>query len=325
MVKDLVRIGIPQALAYHDYGELWSSFFVDLGVEVVLSPATNKSIVDAGVKLAADGTCLPVKTFYGHAAYLAEIPDLDYIFVPRIIGVRPKEFICPKFMGLPDLIENGLKRASPRVLAPEIDLRSNWWKSYAVIARMAMTIGVNPWQAVHRYHQALISYGNEQAEDLTAPSFVGPGELTIGVIGHRYLVQDKHLSMDLLGKLKALGVNVVPGYDLPRELVHTKARNWPKQMFWRSGRIAFGVARSFLEHQPCVVDGAIYVAAFSCGTDSMVGDLVEREFRRQGMPILTVNLDEHTGEAGLLTRLEAFVDLIRWRTDASEMHVSTHG
>ena len=96
-------------------------------------------------------------------------------------------------------------------------------------------------------------------------------------------------------------------------------------MYWRAGRIAFGSARAFLDAKPVPVNGVIYIAAFSCGTDSIIGELVEREMRRREMPFLAVNLDEHTGEAGMITRLEAFVDLIRWRKDTGEMHFSAHG
>jgi len=31
---------------------------------------------------------------------------------------------------------------------------------------------------------------------------------------------------------------------------------------------------------------------------------------------LNINLDEHTGEAGIITRLEAFLDMVRWRRAA---------
>lgn len=332
----MVTVGIPRALAYYDYGCMWSRFFSDLGVDVVLSPHTNKAIVDAGVKLAADGTCLPIKAFYGHAAHLAQRTDLDYLFIPRIIGVREREFICPKFMGLPDMIVNGLRNQNgtgPRVLAPLIDLRKGRYYSFAAVAKMAVQLGVNPIMALHLYREALSWYDRERMQSgLSEMGRQGNAardrlsrRLTIGVIGHTYLVEDRYLSMNLVGKLGDMGVHVIPGHRLPRDLVDQKALEWPKQMFWRSGRIAFGVTRAFLEDKPYPVDGAVYVAAFGCGTDSMVAELVEREFRRNNKPLLTVNLDEHTGEAGLLTRLEAFVDLIRWRVERSEMYIPTHG
>ena len=62
------------------------------------------------------------------------------------------------------------------------------------------------------------------------------------------------------------------------------------------------------------VDGLIYITAFGCGTDSLTAELVERTVRRRsGIPQLILNIDEHTGQAGVVTRLEAFVDMARWR------------
>jgi len=56
-------VGIPRALAYHDYFPLWRVFLSNLGVELVVSPPTNQTIVNDGVGVAVDGTSLPVKIF----------------------------------------------------------------------------------------------------------------------------------------------------------------------------------------------------------------------------------------------------------------------
>jgi predicted nucleotide-binding protein (sugar kinase/HSP70/actin superfamily) len=61
------------------------------------------------------------------------------------------------------------------------------------------------------------------------------------------------------------------------------------------------------------VNGVIHLAAFGCGPESMVGEFIEDQFRAAGVPFLHINLDEHSGEAGLATRLEAFVDMLTRR------------
>ncbi len=59
------------------------------------------------------------------------------------------------------------------------------------------------------------------------------------------------------------------------------------------------------------VDGFCQVLAFGCGPDSMVGELMLREARDNSKPFLNLLLDEHTSPTGLLTRLEAFVDILK--------------
>ena len=52
----------------------------------------------------------------------------------------------------------------------------------------------------------------------------------------------------------------------------------------------------------------IYVMSFGCGIDSFVCDLIERKMRREtDIPFIVLTLDEHSGEAGMNTRLEAFL------------------
>jgi predicted nucleotide-binding protein (sugar kinase/HSP70/actin superfamily) len=55
------------------------------------------------------------------------------------------------------------------------------------------------------------------------------------------------------------------------------------------------------------------MVAFGCGLDALVGDLVERRIRKKGVPFCMITIDEHTGEAGVDTRLEAFIDMLEWR------------
>ena len=103
----MVKIGIPRALFFYCYYPLWRAFFENLGLEVVLSPETNKAILDDGIRTTLSEACLPVKVFFGHALAIAD--QVDYLFVPRITRVEPKAYICPKFMGLPDMLRARLQ------------------------------------------------------------------------------------------------------------------------------------------------------------------------------------------------------------------------
>lgn len=67
------------------------------------------------------------------------------------------------------------------------------------------------------------------------------------------------------------------------------------------------------------VDGVIHVTAFACGPDAMVDRLMELEAKKRGqIPFMSIMVDEHTGEAGIRTRIEAFVDMLRYRRAKNE-------
>lgn len=134
----MVRIGFPRALLYYTYFPLWRAFFTELGTEVVVSPCTNKVILDAGLQSALDEACLPVKLFFGHVVSLAG--SVDYLFVPRLISVEPKAYMCPKFMGLPDMLRARIPRL-PSLIDVKVDFsRGNQdWDSVLSSAGRAIT------------------------------------------------------------------------------------------------------------------------------------------------------------------------------------------
>jgi predicted nucleotide-binding protein (sugar kinase/HSP70/actin superfamily) len=92
-------------------------------------------------------------------------------------------------------------------------------------------------------------------------------------------------------------------------MVEEQAATMPKRVFWTLGRKIVGSALYMKEHPS--IDGIIYLACFGCGPDSLIGEIVERKLGNK--PWMMLTMDEHTGEAGLITRLEAFCDMLRRR------------
>ena len=103
--------------------------------------------------------------------------------------------------------------------------------------------------------------------------------------------------------------------------IEIHAATLPKRMFWTLGRKMAGSGLYFDQDEH--IDGIVYLACFGCGPDSLIGEIIER---RMNKPFIMLTVDEHTGETGLLTRLEAFVDMIeRQRRTTVENHFSAHG
>jgi len=79
-------VGIPRALFYWKKPHFWPAFFEGLGLEVLLSPKSNKEIIEEGVKAADAETCFSLKVLYGHILWLDG--KVDFIFVPRLKSKR---------------------------------------------------------------------------------------------------------------------------------------------------------------------------------------------------------------------------------------------
>ncbi|MGE5550954.1 MAG: acyl-CoA dehydratase activase-related protein [Bacteroidota bacterium] len=310
-MAERIRLGLPRALLYYWFAPLWEAFFGVLGVRPIVSPETNKALLGLGLKAALDDVCLPVKLFLGHAAYLSA--QCDVLMVPHLISLENRAFTCPKFMGLPDLVRQALPGA--RTMTARVDIRGGaTWEMSAREAAAALGFRggsfLKAWRAA-RAAQA------EYGEALRSGTALGlpPGTETgpnLAVLGHPYCLYDRFINMDLLNRLAAAGCRVITPEMLPASAIEEGLAYLPKSLFWSFGRRQLGAAYHLLGAGRC--DGIVHATAFACGPEALVGELAEKAAARWRVPMLRLHLDEHTGEAGFLTRLEAFLDMIgRWR------------
>ena len=58
------------------------------------------------------------------------------------------------------------------------------------------------------------------------------------------------------------------------------------------------------------VKGIIYLTPFNCGPDFLMETYVLKDARKL-KPVTTISIDEASGEAGLATRIEAFIDVLK--------------
>ena len=118
-----MRIGLPRALLYYNFRPALEKLLTVNGAEVLVSSATNKLKLEQGLALCEDEVCLPVKVMMGHIQCLLE-QNIDALFIPRVVSLERKRYICPKFLGLPDMVRS--KFGSVPVVSPTVNL--SWGK-----------------------------------------------------------------------------------------------------------------------------------------------------------------------------------------------------
>lgn len=334
-VGDKVTVGIPRTLFYCTYFPAWRRFFAELGMEVVVSPLTTRAIVDRGVELAVTDACVPIKVMHGHASWLAR-EGVDYLFVPRVVSTDRQLVYCPKFLGLPDMISASVPDL-PQMLSPRYDSRKGPRELARVATALAKQLGASSQAAAgalaaarqtHRQYQEALWRGvpleralgeatgqpiEAQAARRATHTGGDPPLLRLAVIGYPYMVYDRQLNLDLLPKLAKMGVEVVTSQETDPSVWRRHRERLPKDLFWTFSQEAVLAGYHFLgDRRSC--DGVIHLTAFSCGPDSVADKLLEMEAERLGsVPFMSLMIDEHTGEAGFATRLEAFVDMMRRR------------
>ncbi len=318
---NLKTIGIPRALFYYYLFPLWNCFFTELGFRVKLSRKTNKTLVDLGVQKAVDELCYPVKIYYGHVASL--ITEVDYLFLPRLISIEKDNYICPKFMGLPDMIKANFHHL-PQVIEEKFDLRSSEKRLVNSLKSLGKKLDVDSLKVNKAIKLALVAqnnYENELQKGLTPIELLDGCKknslpkkemMKIGLVGHGYNIYDTYASQNIIKRLEDMQVKVVTPEMIDRKIIETLNKSQAKKMYWTLGKKSLGCSLYVKENRN--IAGLIYLSSFGCGPDSMLAELVEKNFRRDGRkPFLNITIDEHTGEAGLQTRLEAFIDLIARR------------
>lgn len=159
------------------------------------------------------------------------------------------------------------------------------------------------------------------------------GPPVVGIVGEIFMVLDSAANKGVERKLGALGVQVIRflrasewvksnlltflhASDLEAEIL-AAAQPYTKAFFGGHGRESVGSAAMMCRGQ---VDGIVHVMPFTCMPEIAAGSILSTVETQYEVPLLRLSLDEHTAEAGLDTRLEAFVDMIlersmhRWKS-----------
>lgn len=320
------QVGIPRGLFYYQYYPLWKSFFDGIGVDTLVSGPTDKRIFDRGLRACIGEACLPVKIYYGHVLDLTD--RVDYLFVPRYTSVSRHEYVCPKFGGLPDMLRATIPHLPP-LIDQEINLRKSDRDRYRPAEEIGRLFGVKPKASRRAYDRALSAYREHRSREMH-PLFSGKNRvhvtgtaLKILLIGHAYDVGDAYLNMRIADKITSMGGEVITLSMLDTRDLRRRTAALEKPVFWYYGTKALGCAYTLMDRP--YVDGVIYLTCFGCGIDSFAGYMAEHRIRRHtAIPFTTITLDEHSGEAGLTTRIEAFMDTIRWRTQY-DRDIPAHG
>lgn len=291
-------------------------FFAQLGCEVIVSRNTNKELLNLGVKQAVDETCVPIKIFHGHVASLKD--QCDLLVIPRVMRMAEREYICPKFCGLPEMIKNSISDlpmiTEEPIYAQNLD---QLYKSMEVFGRK---VTKDKRKIKEAFHKAWKAY----EESFCGIYDVGY-KMRVALLGHPYNVQDSFLNMNIVEKLHDLEVGVMTEEVVPRREVNAYANQLYKRLFWTFARHCYGSGMYFAKNQ--FVDGIIYLSAFACGIDSVVIELLKEGIGH--FPLLVLKMDEQTGEGGLNTRIEAFIDMIERRkwyeSNVSSSRECVHG
>lgn len=314
-------VAMPRAMSYYYLYPFFAAFFEHIGVDLIVSPPTTKQTLNKMEVCPTDEPCLAVKLLFAHAQELLDAGHKQ-LLVPCLVSMEPKNFCCPKFIGVPYMVKHALSKKI-KIHIPEINLFANRddWKESFVRIGSSFNVGRQrvlralreAWRAQDLYELACVD------QRLTGPEAFAylrgqkpcrrehpqdtPG---VGVIGHPYILYDT-FTIDILKSFRDYGkvitAEMVPAAEARRQV----AGLLEGERLWSFEARILGAALYLLRNN--LVQKLVLVGSFECGPESVIEGYVEDEAARRGVPFLLLTVDEHTGEAGLQTRIEAFMDV----------------
>ena len=329
--QDLV-IGIPRGMSFYGNYPFWYGFFTSLGFKIILSDPTTKQTMSDGSALVVTETCLPIKIYLGHIINLIN-KGVKNIYVPSLQSIAPKVYNCSKIRGLPDLVRNVVK-GEYRIIEPTLDKSAKKQGLYEFLKESVEPFGItnfeeikraskNGWKVYNNFHVMMRSGLNYK----TALKYALEGKISLetsektgiinaALISHGYNIYDERASMKIINKLEKMGVNVYTALQLTEDQMQEGLSSLGSHGYWANSAEMTGAAGHYLKDNR--IDGIITLNAFGCGPDSLMIESITRKAKDAGKPLLVLTIDEHTGEAGFVTRLEAFIDML-FRKKRSEI------
>lgn len=297
-----ITIGIPRSLLYYRYKYLWESFLKELGCKVILSSETNKEILNNGIKYSIDEACLSSKIYLGHVYSL--IGKVDYILVPRISNFGRREVVCTKFNAIYDIVRNLFPNNSLINYNVDVLKRKTELKGFI---KMGLKLKKSIFKIILAYIKAKIVESKKLKEShLKQDELINTSDkLKILIVSHSYNTHDKLIGFPIIEHLKKLEVQPIYSDIVQRKITYVKSKKISPSLHWTYSKELIGA----IEHYKDKVRGIIFITAFPCGPDSLVNELCLRKLK--GIPMLNLVIDELDGEAGIQTRIESFIDIVK--------------
>jgi predicted CoA-substrate-specific enzyme activase len=303
-------MGMQRSLYGPQSSILWAHFFDRLGFRLVLTPPTNAHLSKMGIETMTAETCYPVKVAHGHVKELMGMTK--HLFLPCLITMptpNPSEtgFYCPMIQSNSYMVRiaHGLDPAS--TLSPVLHLK---YDPDTLAIELSDQIGPRLGLGKSQIRKALY-YAMERQERFKTELFhLGrkiieehdPDEPLVVVTGRPYNLYDERLNLRLGQNLAKIGVSALPMDFI--DISSIDLSDFPS-MYWGLGAQILRTAK-FVRGHPGFF--GLHLTNFGCGADSFIEHFFKHVMGDRAYLIL--ELDEHSAVAGVMTRLEAYKNVI---------------
>jgi len=307
LVKNAKTIGINRSFLTNTYYPLYYNFFSKLGMKVVVSD----KVIEQGTDKKSAAFCYPAEIAHGLFQDLLNKKP-DHIFLPVIIEVPTKtknqlKKTCVFVQAEHAYLQTAFRDNKIEIIRPVLNFSKGIDKEKQKFLRIAKDLGIDSKKSIKAFDFALKKQEEyfSEAEKIGRQAIIElekkPDEFGVVLFGRSYNAFAGESNMGIPHKFATRGALLIPSDFIPYE----NEKQYPS-MYWGQGQINL-MAAEYVKKHPQLYGG--FITNFSCGPDSFI-----ISYFRDIMgikPSLTLELDSHTADAGLNTRIDAFLDIIK--------------
>ena len=312
-------VGLSTSFLSQSLFPLYYNFFSLLGAGIVLPDG----VAEGAANHLVTSMCYPAEIAIGLYQNLVA-KDPDYIFLPFAKelyvpgGIRKQDYCstCGFSRGEGFYIKQAFRKAGhrPRILSPYLNFSSGWEEGRRNMVDTAVSIGFARDEAEKAFDTAVtIQYtyaeecrllGREILTRLEEEATNDPDAMGIVLFGRGYNAFAAEANKGIPKKFASRGRLLIPYHFLSWEDEPLPA-DYRRYMHWEAGQRLLRAAVLVKKH-PLLY--GVFVTNFLCAPDSFLVPYFRRIMGRK--PSLTLELDAHTADAGLNTRIDAFLDVV---------------
>jgi predicted CoA-substrate-specific enzyme activase len=307
-------VGLNRSFHTNTLYPFYYTFFNELGCTVVLPDTVEQSGIDKGMT----SYCLAGKISLGmFENLLTKKPD--YVFLPHIKEMHvseEKEYriefqtTCMFVQGEPWYLRATFLRdnpAPPVLIAPVLNFMAGYNAEEKQFVKIAQQLGFSAeegkrahdtaYTTLMEYFKAMKAEGRRIMAELEKD----PNKVAIVLFGRPYNAFADEANKGVPNKFASRGYEIIPYDFLPFE----EEPNF-RDTYWEMGQKIIKAAQIIKRHPQLF---GCYLTNFLCALDSMM--LTHFRDLMATKPSLTIEVDTHTADAGVNTRVEAFIDVIK--------------
>ncbi|OGU58223.1 MAG: hypothetical protein A2X64_00490 [Ignavibacteria bacterium GWF2_33_9] len=306
-------IGFNYSFMTHSLYPLYANFFKQLGCKIVMSDEFD----ERGYEREYTSFCYPSQLSLGLFQNLLD-KNPDYYFVPNIYEMyvhgSEKDRLdfnstCVFVQGEPFFLKQAFKEydLEKKLLQPKLNFSKGWSTQEEQFIEIANQIGEYDSEYILRaYHFAVgkLEEANDELRNIgrkVLQKIKDENAYGIVLLGRPYNSFNDIANKGIPQKFASRGIYIIP-YDM----IDYREMGIDDNMYWEGGKKILKSAK-FVKDNPNLF--ATYISNFSCGPDSLIittfRDLMGTK------PSLTLELDSHSADAGINTRIDAFLDIVQ--------------